>query len=121
MPTISELSMLFKALARKDLATAEEIAARIACDEEKKGHRTAAQILKGSLVVNGTKPVIEDRPAVGAHSLPSLLLNALSTRTSSVTFLGVQLRKPARDRLQELVKEFAHQNQLRSLGIHRRS
>lgn len=121
MPTITELSKLFKALAHKDLATAEEIAGRIACDEEKKGHRTAAQILKGSLVANGTKSVIEDRTALGANALPALLLNALSTRTSSVTFPGVQLRKPARDRLQELVKEFAHQNQLRSLGIHRRS
>lgn len=120
MPTITELAKLFKALAHKDLGTAEEIAGRIACDEEKKGHRTAAQILKGSLVANGTKPVIEDRTALG-NPLPALLLNALSTRTSSVTFDGVQLRKPARDRLQEIVKEFAHQNQLRSLGIHRRS
>lgn len=121
MPTITELSKLFKALAHKDLTTAEEIAGRIASDEEKKGHRTAAQILKGSLVANGTKSVIEDRTALAANGLPALLLNALSTGTSSVTFAGVQLRKASRDRLQELVKEFAHQNQLRSLGIHRRS
>ena len=55
MPTVNHLSKLFKALASKDLAAAARTAAEIAADEEKKGHGTAAQLLRGSLVSNGTK------------------------------------------------------------------
>ena len=55
MPTIDQLSKLFKALASKDLPTAEHVAHEIASDEEEKGHRTAAQLLKESLVSNGAR------------------------------------------------------------------
>lgn len=121
MPTIVELSKLFQALANKDLAGAEQVAVRIAAAEEKKGHSTAAQILKGSLVVNGTRSAIEDQEGIAKNGASAILMTALASRTSDTTFADVRLRKPARDRLQEVVKEFEHQKLLRSLGIHRRS
>src|SRR5207302_5092235 len=47
MPTIDQLSKLFKAIASKDFLSSEQLARQIAAEEEKKGHRTAAQLLKG--------------------------------------------------------------------------
>lgn len=55
MSTIRQLSRLFQALSTKDLDSAERIANEIVSLEEKKGHRSAAQLLRGSLQSNGIR------------------------------------------------------------------
>jgi SpoVK/Ycf46/Vps4 family AAA+-type ATPase len=121
MPTIDQLSKLFKALAHKDLDTAEQLAAAIAADEERKGHRTAAQSLKGSLSTNGARSVVEQQMPAPKNGTAILLTGALSQRTGSVRLDEVILRPSARRVLEELVREFAGQAELKSRGIRRRS
>jgi SpoVK/Ycf46/Vps4 family AAA+-type ATPase len=121
MPTIDELSKLFKALVSRDYQGAELIATRIASDEERMGHRTAAQLLRGSLVSNGTKNLSEEHGPRHTNGTAALLAGALSSRTSTVSLNEVYLRRDARARLDEVVKEFENQDRLKALGIRRRS
>jgi AAA+ superfamily predicted ATPase len=121
MPTIDQLSKLFKALASKDLPTAEQIAHEIASNEDQKGHRTAAQLLKGSLVANGTRALSAHHDQGQINGAPSLLTGALARRNSTMRLGDVVLRPNARRRLDELVREFEGQARLKSLGIRRRS
>jgi SpoVK/Ycf46/Vps4 family AAA+-type ATPase len=121
MPTIDQLSKLFKALASKDLPTAEHVAHEIASDEEEKGHRTAAQLLKGSLVSNGTRSLSALDGHINGNGIASLLTGALSRRNSTVRLGDVVLRPDARRRLEDLTREFRGQARLKSLGIRRRS
>src|SRR5581483_4054315 len=120
MPSIENLSKLFKALASNDLRAAEEIASRIATAEEQKGHRTAAQLLRGSLVANGASA--NNGPyATGKVQTPPFLTGALSRRSSQVQLKDVTLRQTARVQLEELVREFENRERLGSLRIRRRS
>lgn len=121
MPTIAQLSKLFKALAQKDLAAAERLAAAIAADEERKGHGTAAQVLKGSLMTNGTRSVVEQQMPAPKNGVSVLITGALSQRIGSVRLGSVVLRPDARRVVEELIREFAGQAHLESLGIRRRS
>jgi SpoVK/Ycf46/Vps4 family AAA+-type ATPase len=121
MPTIEHLSKLFKALAGRDLSAAGQIADEIVSDEEKKGHRTAAQLLKGSLVANGTRPLSAPHDEFQANGTASLLMGALARRHSSIRLADVVLRPSARRKLQEIVREFEGQARLKPLGISRRS
>ena len=121
MPTIDQLSKLFKAIASRDFLSSEQLAKQIATDEENKGHRTAAQLLKGSLLTNGTKPTMEGTVVPDAVSSPAFLMAALSRQSSSVALKDVRMSKIARDSLGELIKEFENQDYLRKRGIHRRS
>ena len=121
MPTIDQLSKLFKALAHKDLDAAEQLAAAIAADEERKGHGTAAQVLKGSLTTNGARSVVEQQMPAPKNGMAVLLTGALSQRIGCVRLGDVVLRPEARRVVEELVREFAGQAQLKSLGIRRRS
>jgi SpoVK/Ycf46/Vps4 family AAA+-type ATPase len=121
MPTDDQLAKLFKALAHKDLETAERLASAIAADEARKGHSTAAQILKGSLSVNGARSVVDPAQYAPTNGNAMLLTGALSQRTNPVRLDSVVLRSSTRLILEELIREFAGQAQLRSLGISRRS
>lgn len=121
MPTIDQLSKLFKAIAAKDFLSSEQLARQIAAEEEKKGHRTAAQLLKGSLVTNGAKPVVDGYPAPDATTSQSFLMGALSRQSSSVTLRDVRMGKSQRASLEELVKEYEQQALLKARGIHRRT
>jgi SpoVK/Ycf46/Vps4 family AAA+-type ATPase len=121
MPTIDQLSKLFKALAHQDLDAAEQLAAAIAVDEERKGHGTAAQILKGSLTANGARSVLEHQLASPQNGTSVLLTGALSQRIASVRLGNVVLRSETRRVLEELVREFGGQSQLKERGIRRRS
>lgn len=121
MPTIDQLAKLFKALASKDLSAAARLAADIAADEERKGHGTAAQMLRGSLVPNGTRLLSDQGGQVEKGGQSAFLLSALSRGRSDATLEQVVLRSEARKQFAEVVKEFQHQSELQSLGIRRRS
>lgn len=121
MPTVDHLSKLFKALASKDLPAAARLAADIAAAEEKKGHGTAAQLLRGSLVPNGTRPLSEHEAPIDRGGQSAFLLTALSRGRSDATLAQVVLRAGARKQFLEIIKEYKHQSELRKLGIQRRS
>ncbi len=121
MPTVDQLAKLFRALAHKDLEAAERVASSIAADEERKGHSTAAQILKGSLSVNGARSVVDAVHHVATNGNAMLLTGALSHRTDPARLGSVVLRSNTRRILEELVCEFAGQAQLRARGISRRT
>ncbi len=120
MPSIENLSKLFKALASNDLRAAEQIANQIATTEERKGHRTAAQLLRGSLVANGAS-TNNGSYATGQAQAAPFLAGALSRRSSQVQLTDIALRQAARVQLEELVREFQGRDRLGSLGIRRRS
>jgi AAA+ superfamily predicted ATPase len=121
MPTIDHLSKLFKALGRKDLPAAAEVAGEIASEDEKKGHGTAAQLLRGSLVPNGTKVLSAQDGAFGHNGEAAFLLTALSRGRSNALLGEIELRSDARERFAEIIQEFSHQPEIQSLGIRRRS
>jgi hypothetical protein len=121
MPTIDHLSKLFKALASKDLSAAARMATEIAADEEKKGHGTAAQLLRGSLVSNGANVLSDEESSTGQVGQSAFLLTALSRDSSHVSLEQVALRSEARRQFAEIIKEFEHQSEIEALGIHRRS
>ena len=120
MPSVDQLSRLFRALASRDLQGAEEVAIQIAAHEERKGHRTAAKQLRGSLVPNGMLLHNGNRSR-GQAETPTLLSGALSQRFSTVQLDDVALRRGTRTQLVEVVKEFKGQGHLRSLGLKKRS
>ena len=117
MPKINQLSRLFKALAVKDFDAAESLAVEIALDEEKKGHNTAAQLLKGSLLPNGKAASDRDHREFEVTTGSMLLTGALSLRSSKVVLKDVMLESPSRVQLEEILDEVRHQAHLRSLGI----
>ena len=121
MPTIEQLSKLFNALAHKDLSAAERQAAAIVADEERKGHTTAAQLLKGALSANGAQSVVEGRSDAGKNGTAALLTGALSERTGAVRLEDVVLRPGTRRTFEELACEYRGQAELRARGIRRRS
>jgi SpoVK/Ycf46/Vps4 family AAA+-type ATPase len=121
MPTIRQLARLFQALSAKDLGSAEQIAKQIASFEEKKGHRSAAQLLKGSLQSNGIKGHRAPEPISGILTNGNLLEAALSQSQSSTRLRDVMLRSERRAALEALVNETQHGDYLSSKGIRRRS
>lgn len=121
MPTIEQLSKLFSALAHRDLEAAERQASVIAEDEARKGHSTAAQVLKGALSANGVQSVVDRNLHRPQNGTAVLLTGALSQRTTPVRLDDVVLRPEARQILEELVREFEGQAELRIRGIRRRS
>jgi SpoVK/Ycf46/Vps4 family AAA+-type ATPase len=121
MPTLDQLSKLFKAIARTDSQLALHLASEIATSEEKKGHRTAAQLLRASLVLNGAKSSIPETAPQYLNGSATLLGGALSNKSSSTSMRDVYLRADARKSLEEVAKEFRNDHRLRALRIKRRS
>ena len=121
MPSIEQLSKLFKALAHKDLDAAEQQAVAIAADEERKGHTTAAQRLKGALSANGAQSIVDPHGPVAKNGTAALLTGALSQRTRTVCLDDVVMRPEVRRVLEELVRELKGHTELRNRGISRRS
>lgn len=121
MPTIRQLARLFQAVSAKDLGTAEQIAKQIANLEEKKGHRSAAQLLRGSLHSNGLKGHRVPEPISGILTNGNFLEAALSKSRSSTRLEDVMLRPACRRALEALINETRHGAYLSSKGIRRRS
>ena len=92
MPTIRQLARLFQAVSSKDLISAEQIAKQIANLEEKKGHRSAAQLLRGSLQSNGIKGHRVPEQISGVVANGNFLEAALSKGLSPTRLADVMLR-----------------------------
>jgi len=121
MPTIRQLATLFRALSIKDLESAEQIAKQIALFEEKKGHHSAAQLLRGSLHSNGIRGHRAPEPISGILTNGNFLEAALSRGQSLTRLKDVMLRPICRTALEALINETRHGAYLSSKGIRRRS
>jgi SpoVK/Ycf46/Vps4 family AAA+-type ATPase len=121
MPTIRHLAKLFQAVSEKDLPSAEQIAKQIASFEEKKGHHSAAQLLRGSLQSNGIKGHRAIEPISGILTNGNFIDAALSRGHTSTLLKDVMLRPANRRGLDALIKETQHAEFLTSRGIRRRS
>jgi SpoVK/Ycf46/Vps4 family AAA+-type ATPase len=114
------LSRLFQALGAHDLERASQIANEIALGEEKKGHRDAARLLRGSLqpnrMTNG-----------GLHNgdlspgFDQMLSQSLSPQQSNLKLSELALRSALKRDLQTVIAEWRHQGALAQAGIRRRS
>jgi SpoVK/Ycf46/Vps4 family AAA+-type ATPase len=121
MAAIRQLAKLFGALSRKDLESAEQIAKQIVTSEEKKGHYSAAQLLRGSLHSNGIKGHRAPEPISGILTNGNFLDSALSRGRSSAQLKDVMLRPACRAELETIVNETRHGAYLSSKGIRPRS
>jgi SpoVK/Ycf46/Vps4 family AAA+-type ATPase len=121
MPTIRQLAKLFQAVSEKDLQSAEQIAKQIASFEEKKGHHSAAQLLRGSLQSNGIRGHRAIEPISGILTNGNFIDAALSRGHASTLLKDVMLRPTNRKGLQTLIRETQHATYLTSRGIRRRS
>lgn len=121
MPAIRQLAKLFQALSTRDLGSAEQIAKQIASLEEKKGHHSAAQLLRGSLQPNGIRGHRAPEPISGLLTNGNFLEAALSRSQSSTRLDDVMLRSTCRGALEALINETRHGAYLSSKGIRRRS
>jgi ATP-dependent Zn protease len=121
MPTIRQLARLFQAVSARDFGTAEQLAKQIANFEEKKGHRSAAQLLRGSLHSNGLKGHRTPEPISGTLTNGNFLEAALSKSRSATRLKEVMLRPACRTALEALIDETRHGAYLSSRGIRRRS
>ena len=108
MPTIRQLARLFQAVSSKDLISAEQIAKQIANLEEKKGHRSAAQLLRGSLQSNGIKGHRVPEQISGVVANGNFLEAALSKGLSPTRLADVMLRPACRRALETFINETRH-------------
>lgn len=121
MPTIRELARLFSAVSAHDVQSATQIAGHIAALEEKKGHHSAAQRLRGSLHSNGMKGHRPIEQLSGVLTNGNFLEAALSKGHASVRLADVMLRATSRKALEALIEETRRGAYLDSKGIRRRS
>ena len=120
MPRIDLVAKLLRAVGQRDLVSAEKIASEIAAHEERKGHHTAAQLLRGSLVGNGVNGGYIVR-SHQAEFTQSVLGSALALRSSAERLSEIVLRPDARRLLDEIIREAKHAKVLASRGIRRRT
>lgn len=118
---IRELARLFSAVSARDVESAAQIANQIAALEEKKGHHSAAQRLRGSLHSNGMKGHRPPEQLSGVLTNGNFLEAALSKGHVPVRLSDVMLRPSARRALEALIEETRHGAYLASKGIRRRS
>jgi len=121
MPTIRQLTKLFQAVSQGDLQSAEQTAKQIAVSEEKKGHHSAAQLLRSSLQSNGIKGHRASESISGILTNGNFIEAALSRSLRSVQLEDVMLRADNRKALLTLIDEIKHGTYLSSKGIRPRS
>lgn len=121
MPPIRQLARLFQALSRRDLEAAKRLAAEIAEMEEKKGHPSAAQALRGALhsnEISGNRPA---EPIAGTLTNGNFLEIALSRGAAATRLEDVMLRPATRKMLKTVIIETKHRAYLTSKGIRGRA
>jgi SpoVK/Ycf46/Vps4 family AAA+-type ATPase len=123
MATTRRLADLFRAIAAEDLSGAASIASDICKGEERKGHPSAARLLRGALHANGaphavprTAPLPDNQQAIGG-----LFTTALASLPAEPPLDKVVLAPSARRLLQSIVAEWKKREVLRRRGLQPRS
>ena len=119
MPTTRQLAKLFQAVSGRDLESAEQIARQIASFEERKGHHSAAQLLRGSLHSNGVRGDRAVKQIAGILTNGHFLEAALSRGQRECRLKDAMLCPAARKSLDEVIVETKHGAYLSSRGIRR--
>ena len=125
MAPVGQLARLFKAISTGDLASAQEIASEITASEERLGHHSAAQMLRGTLRPNQTRA--SNGKGNGEHLLAayaasdSLLRDALTLLPPTVSLEEVRLHPSLLNSIEELQLEWAHRADLEKAKIARQS
>jgi SpoVK/Ycf46/Vps4 family AAA+-type ATPase len=119
--TINKLSKLFTALAEQNVSRAEDIASDIVAEEERKGHHSAAKLLRGSLRPNGGNGGHSSNGALQHPTFGRLLSEALSPQHVATKVRDVALRPKVREELDTVIREWRHQSELAAAGVRRRS
>src|SRR5438105_3040683 len=113
MAKVRTLSELFRALGANDLRTAAALATRIADEEERLGHRSAAALLRGAL--NSRSNIIQ---------LPGPQFDierALIAEKSGPPLRTVVLTQNAQRELTTLCAEWRYRDELQERGVPRRT
>jgi AAA+ superfamily predicted ATPase len=122
MATTRKLADLFRAIAGDDLSRAASIASEICIGEERKGHRSAARLLRGALHSNGASHALPktarlpDQQANGG-----VLTTALSSLPAEPPLKDVVLVPSARRLLESVVAEWKRRDALHRRGLAPRS
>jgi SpoVK/Ycf46/Vps4 family AAA+-type ATPase len=114
LPTANQLARLFKRISQGDHSGATRLALEIAEREEKRGHRGAAQLLRGSINPNGHTTT--DFGHSSAYPTSALIQEPQGPSLSEVA-----LKPSSRKLLQDIVLECREKNALRAAGIARRT
>lgn len=121
MPPIRQLAKLFQAVSHRDIDAAQQLAAEIADAEEKKGHSSAAQTLRGALHSNGMRKNRAAESITGTVTNGNFLEVALSRGRANTKLEDAMLRPATRKELGALIVEIHNAAFLSSKGIRRRS
>jgi len=121
MASVDQLARLFKAIAAGDLGAAQEAAVGIADAEERIGHHTAAQMLRGSLRPNLTKPSNGTNGSHHNEAWNVVLAQALTPVASKVPLRDVHLRPVTRSAIADICLEWVNRVKLEHAGLPRRS
>lgn len=123
MASIDQLAKLFKAIAAEDMSAAHAAASAITSAEERQGHHSAAQKLRGSLRPNQTRASNGSHLSNGKHPAANgLILNdALTLLVTDARLEAVHLRPNVRASINELRAEWVHRLDLDAASLPRRS
>ena len=122
MATTRNLAQLFRALAEKDVSGAAAVAAQICKSEEKKGHRSAARLLRGALHANGNGASHPAEKVNGEPSNGTMLTSSALVRLSADGHLkDVVLVPAARRELESVILEWSKRDSLQQRGLAPRS
>ena len=114
------LAKLFRAIAEQDWQSAMQLARTVAGDEEKKGHRSAAQALRGSLNPNGK--AVGNPPSSSSHGgTTSILSTALQPIHQGFQLGDIVLRQKNRNALEAIVLEWRNRHRLQAAGLRPRT
>jgi AAA+ superfamily predicted ATPase len=118
MATKRRLAELFRAVAAEDIGRASAVAAQICAEEEQKGHREAARLLRGSLHANGGALRKPDFARV-AETLngTSVISSALVRLADDVTLKDVVLSALAKKELLTVIREWQKRDRLDKYGL----
>jgi AAA+ superfamily predicted ATPase len=122
MPTTRKLSELFRAIAEQNLANATSIASEICNCEERKGHRTAARLLRGALHSNGFSSSRHELASSASQYSPAgILSTALVSLPAERSLQDVVLVPSSRQLLQAIITEWQNRETLQLRGLEPRS
>jgi len=118
MTTTSKLAELFRAISRNDSSRATAVAAQICDQEEAKGHRVAARLLRGALADTSRKEGYRRSSASQptAENI-SILSTALVRIDSHRDLAALELDTSTRMELNDVISEWKFSSQLRKAGI----
>lgn len=112
------LAKLFRAIAEQDWQSAMQLARTVAGDEEKKGHRSAAQALRGSLNPNA-KAV--GNPPSSHGGTTSILSTALQQINQGFRLGDIVLSQKTRKALEAIILEWRNRHRLQAAGLRPRT